>query len=181
MKNLLLVALAAFTFTLASCGTLGGFSRAVQESGELQERSDELEEKMDLLDQTIAAYGPLAESFGPEVQGAYEDLVKQTHQVRGFVEESKQLLGEAKTLHEQSFATATDPDTGETDWIEYAMLMLLGGGGLANERRKTGQEKKKMHDRIDDRKTHIYAVEAQLKELEHKVELEQAKREASAA
>jgi len=178
MKNLILVALA--TLTLTSCGALGGFSRAVQESGELQARSDELEQKMDLLDETIAAYGPIAESFGPEVQAAYADLVTQTDVVRGYVEEGKDLLGDAVTLHEQSIAKATDPETGETDWAQYGMLMLLGGGGLASERMKTGKEKKQVDKRIDDRKHDIAGLEAQLVEVRHRMDLEQAKREASA-
>jgi len=180
MRLPFLAALAALPL-ITGCGTLGGFADAVQESGQLQQRASELDEKLDLLDQTLEAYGPIAESFGPEVQESYAKLRDEYAKVQGAVAESRELLGEATSLHQASLSQATDPESGETDWIEYALLMLLGGGGLASERMRTGKEKKVLHERIDSRKGDIAGLEAKLRELGHKMEVESARREAPPA
>jgi hypothetical protein len=160
---------------LPGCGALGGFSRAIQESGALQERADSLEGKLDLLKQTLEAYGPLAEDLGPEIKEKYEELLEQYGKVQGYVAEGKELLGQATELHQKSLAQATDPDTGETDWIQYALLMLLGGGGLYGERRKTKKERDRLHQRLDKRKGEVAGLEDQLRELVKQIEIQQAK------
>ncbi len=160
---------------LVGCGALGGFSNAIQESGALQERADKLEAKMELLDQTLEAYGPVAESFGPDVQAAYDKLVGEYTKVQSAVAEGRELLTEAVSLHEASLASSTGED-GETDWVQYALLMLMGGGGLASERLKTGKERNKLHARIDARGDDVKGLEAKLAQLMHTMEVETALR-----
>ena len=177
MRNYLLAAVAAVSLMLLpSCGALSAFGRAAQDSGALQQRADELEGKMELLDQTLKAYGPLAEDLGPEIKEKYDELLAEYGKVQGYVAEGKELLGEAVSLHQQSLAKATDPDTGETDWMQYALLMLLGGGGVYQDR-KNKKGNQRVHERTDKRKGEIAALEEKLRTLAHSMQVEAARRE----
>lgn len=161
---------------LTSCGFLSAFGGAARESSQLEQRYSALDEKLKQVDDAIRAYGPLAEDLGPEVKKQYEQILDQYSKVQGYVSEGKELLGQAVSLHEQSLKQATDPNTGETDWIKYALLMLAGGGGLYSERRKTSKEKEVLHERVSKRKEEVQDLQLQLEKLRSMMEIEQARR-----
>ncbi|CAK9074186.1 Terminase [Durusdinium trenchii] len=163
------------------------FLRGARESGQLQQRADELDARMNELQGVLDAYGPLAEDLGPEVREAYERIQEDFGKVRGYVDEGRQLLGEATDLHREAMAQATDPDTGETDWLQYALLMLGGAGGIyethrrgrkrtdesvAAERQKTERERDRLHERADNADAQVADLVAQLQALKHKMEVE---------
>lgn len=167
--------------SMTSCGMLSSLGQAARESSELDQRYKELDEKLDMASNVLESYGPLAEDLGPEFQERYEKLLADSEKVRGYVEEGKSLVNDAMSLHQRSMEQAKDPDTGETDWMKYAMLMLAGGGGLYSERRKTAKDRKKdqgrLHERLDKRKGEASKLEADMAALRHEMEVEKARRE----
>lgn len=166
---------------LSSCGMMSALGNAARESSELDRRYQDLDEKLSMVDEAIKAYGPLAEDLGPEVKAQYEKILAEYGKVQGYVAEGKELLGDAMSLHQSSMEQARDPDTGETDWLQYALLMLAGGGGLYSERRKTNKEKEQLHARVSKRKEEVSSLQSQLKDLQRMMEVEQAKRGAQGA
>lgn len=161
---------------LTSCGALSALGSAARDSSQLEQRYQDLDEKLKMVDDAVRAYGPLAEDLGPEVKKQYEQILDQYGKVQGYVAEGKELLGQAVSLHEQSLKQATDPDTGETDWIKYGLLMLAGGGGLYSERRRTAKEKEELHSRVSKRKDEVQGLQNELAKLKAMMEIEQARR-----
>lgn len=177
------MALAGTLGLVASCGTLGAVADAVETAQGLEDYEDRAQSAADLLqerlDQTQAAvdaYAPIMEGASEEVQEAYAKVQELLSDGQSYLAEGRELLTEAKSVHEQALAAATDPDTGETDWLEYALLLLAGGGGLASERRRTAKERDRMHERVDSEKSKRQEIEAALARLQQQVELEQARR-----
>lgn len=185
MRTPLWAALALAALLLGGCGMMSSLARGAQESGQLQQRTQELEEKLELAQQALESYGPLAEDLGPEIKEKYQELLAKSEQIQGYVAEGKELLGEAVSLHQRSMEQATDPESGETDWLQYALLMLAGGGGLYSERRRTkkeqGADRSRLHARMDKRKQEAADLAAEVMELKHQMDLERARREAPAS
>lgn len=170
---------------LTSCGVMSALGNAARDSSQLEQRYSELDEKLDLAQKAIEAYGPLAEDLGPEIKEKYEQILEQYGKVQGYVSEGKELLGEAMSLHERSMEQARDPDSGEVDWMQYALLMLAGGGGLYSERRRTKKEqqadRERLHSRLDKRKNEVGALQEQLRQFQHMMEMEKARREGASS
>ncbi len=159
--------------TLGGCGFLSALGTASQDSAALQERYTALDERMKQVQDLMDAYGPLAEDLGPEVKEQYEKILAEYARVQDFVAEGKNLLNEALDLHQRSMAEATD-ESGKTDWMQYALLMLAGGGGLVSERRKTAKERNKLHSRIDDKSDRVKALEEAMVNMMHAMEVDKA-------
>ncbi len=179
---------------LGGCGALSALGAASRDSAALQARaqqlkaqSDELDQKMDLMRQTLETYGPLAADLGPDIKKGYEELLKKYDLVSGYVREGREILDEVKSLHEQNLAKATDPESGDVDWLKYALGMLGGGGGIyelhrrnkkaqRGERDQTANERDRLHVRADVADGKVADLEGALREMMHKMEVEAALR-----
>lgn len=176
--------LAVLLLGMSGCGTLGAVADAVEVADRLEDyedaaqtSADELERKLELAQGALDAYAPIIAASGEDVQEAYAKVQELLSQGQGYLTEGRELLAESTQLHRESMAQATDPETGETDWVEYALLMLLGGGGLLTERKKTQKERDRVHERVDTEKNKRKQLEEALARLQHQMELEQARRE----
>lgn len=192
MRKHLLTSLCLLSLALGGCGALANMAGAARDSAALEERSEALDGRMRELEAAVKSYEELAADLGPEYVEKYDQVMSEYEKVKGYVQEGRDLLGDAKSVHDSAMEQARNPDTGEVDWAKYAMLMLAGGGGLYSERRRTRKEqgeakdkqrkdRDRLHARMDKRKDEVGELQAELARMKQEAEMEQARRgEASA-